>query len=57
VELAKLAQRPAAYMRDVLADLQRRKLVSDGVGGRFVLADEALNHLARYDESGQLKLF
>ncbi len=56
-ELAKLAQRPVAYMQDVLADLQRRKLVSQATTERFVLAEEALSQLARYDESGQLKLF
>jgi len=56
-ELAKLAQRSEAYMRDVLTDLERRKIVNKRADGRYALADEILNQLARYDESGQLKLF
>lgn len=55
--LAKLAQRSEAYMRDVLTDLERRKIVEKRADGRYVLADQILNQLARYDESGQLKLF
>ena len=55
-ELSKLTQRSEAYMQDILTDLQRRRLVSYNQG-RFALADEAASQLARYDDSGQLKLF
>jgi len=43
-------------MQDILADLHRKRLVSYNQG-RFALADEAASQLARYDDSGQLKLF
>ena len=56
-ELAKLAQRSGTYMQDVLIDLERRKIVNKRGDGRFALTDEILNQLARYDETGQLKLF
>jgi len=55
--LSKLTQRPEAYMHDVLADLQRRKIVIKNRDERFELADEVASQIARYDPSGQLKLF
>jgi ATP-dependent DNA helicase RecG len=55
-QLCKLAQRPAPYVQDVLHDLQNRKLIVTRAGGRYALSEDVLNQIARYDDSGQLKL-
>ncbi len=56
-DLVRLTQRSEEYMHDVLADLERRELVSRNANGYYALTDEAANQIARYDDSGQLKLF
>jgi ATP-dependent DNA helicase RecG len=55
-EIAQLAQRSEDYMHEVLAGLERRSLITR-TDGRYALSVEASNQIARYDDSGQLKLF
>jgi ATP-dependent DNA helicase RecG len=56
-DLSRLTQRSGTYMHDVLADLERRRLVNPTANGRFALGDDAASQIAKYDDSGQLKLF
>jgi hypothetical protein len=57
IDLAKLTQRSGAYMQDVVADLQRRRVVTQSGSGRIALADDVISQIGRYDDFGQLKLF
>ncbi len=54
--LSKVAQRPTDYMEHALQDLRRRKIVRASRGGRYALAEEISNQLARYDDEGQFRL-
>jgi len=55
-ELCKLTQRTPEHVAPVLTSLQKR-LIVEREGERYRLSRQALDTIARYDESGQLKLF
>ena len=52
------AQRPKAYLQEILDDLARRNIIQTFEGpDTFRLSDVALTTLARYEDGRQLNLF
>jgi ATP-dependent DNA helicase RecG len=54
-KLSARAQRPPEIMEKVLSGLQKRMII-DQRGDEYLLSDPSISQLARYGESGQLKL-
>jgi hypothetical protein len=55
-ELCQVAQRTPEHIRVLLSGLEKRNII-EGEEQRYRLSRQALDTIAQYDESGQLKLF